>query len=164
MKIDNKFIEEYDGLIIERLVTAGLYGERQDNMKSKVYERILRSENYDPEKGELSTWLWQVVRSVLSNEFRKKRDSKDVMDNKCLTIEETGAIIGHEDAGTAADELDRIFEEAQLSERDESMMRDFYLDNCSRKDLERIYGMKDRAVEQVIYRSMKKLRKLKEEN
>ena len=162
MKIDNKFIEEYDGLIIERLVTAGLYGERQDNMKSKVYERILRSENYDPEKGELSTWLWQVVRSVLSNEFRKKRDSKDAMDNQCLTIEETGAIIGHEDAGTAADELDRIFEEAQLSERDESMMRDFYLDNCSREDLERIYGMKDRAVEQVIYRSMKKLRKQKE--
>ena len=164
MRIDNKFIEEWDGLISKRLMAAGLYGERKENMKSKVYERVLRSESYDPERGELSTWLWQVVRSVISNEFKKMRNSKDVMDNECLTIEETGAIIGHEDAGTAADEIERIFDEAQLSERDESMMRDFYLDNCNLKDLEKLYDMKDRAVEQVIYRSMKTLRQLKEEN
>ena len=164
MKIDNKFIEEYDGLIIKRLADAGLYGDSLENMKSKVYERVLRSESYDPERGELSTWLWQVVRSVISNEFKKMRNSKDVMDNECLTVEEIGAIIGHEDAGTAADELDRIFDQAQLSERDESMMRDYYLNNCNLKDLERIYDMKDRAVEQVIYRSMKTLRQLKEEN
>ena len=163
MRIDDNFIKEYDGLIIKRLSIAGIYGERQEDMKSKVYERILSSDNYDPEKGELSTWLWQVVRSVLSNEFKKQRRSKDIMDNDHLTLEEIGATIGPEDAGTISDELTRIFAETNISERDESMMRDYYLNNCSLEDLVRLYDMKDRAVEQVIYRSLKTLRKLKEE-
>ena len=158
MRIDNKFIEEYDGLIKKRLAASGLYGERQDNMKSKVYERVLRSESYDPKRGELSTWLWQIVRSVISNETKKEQRSKDVMDNECLQFESIGAIIGQESAGSPADELTRIFEDSKLSTRDESMVRDYYLNNCSLKDLGRLYKMKSRAVEQVIYRAMKTLR------
>jgi hypothetical protein len=61
MYIDDKFVKDYDNLISDRLAKAGLTGDTFDLIKSKVYERILMSNSYDPDKGKITTWLCKEV-------------------------------------------------------------------------------------------------------
>lgn len=162
MYIDNKFVEKYDGMITHCLNKAGVRGDRFDDIKSKVYERIIEAENYDESKGKISTWLWYVIRSVISNEKKRASRSKDALDQESVSIKEAEWVVGVEDAGTAEDELNRLFRGAPISKRDESILKDFYLEDYSAQECADRYNMEVRAVQQVIYRSMKALRQIAE--
>lgn len=160
MYIDDKFVKDYDNLISDRLAKAGLTGDTFDLIKSKVYERILMSNSYDPDKGKITTWLWNICRSVISNEVKKFNRSQDALDDVVnrVHIDDAGSVIGQEDAGSSADELERLFNVSSLSERDLRLVREHHIQGLSMPDVASKYDMETRTVEQVIYRSMKALR------
>lgn len=163
MNIDTEFVKQYDGMITHILLRAGARGERFDTIKSKVYERLLGSENYDPTKGKISTWLWYVVRSVIRNETKLQHRSKDALDQECAPIEEAYNVVGHEDAGTAGDEIDRMLRRAPISQRDREIFEKFHLEAYRAKELARDYDLSLRTVEQILYRVMQTLRSMAEE-
>ncbi len=158
MYIDDEFVKKYDGLVKDRIERSGIRGETFDHIRSKVWERVMASESYDETRGKISTWLWQITRSVISNETKKMSRSQDALDHAALDLDDVHNRIGDEDAGDINDEITRMFDGANLSQRDQSIMRDHHLSGYSSKEIESKYGMEQRAVEQVIYRAMKALR------
>lgn len=161
MQIDNSFVKKYDALINDRLDKAGLTGDMFDTVKSRIWERVMTSDSYDPDKGKISTWLWNICRSVISNEKKKASRSQDVLDHgELLSLDQAQVFIGSEDAGTAEDELARVFRRASsISQRDKEIVKDHYLKQMTVPEVVDKYGMEKRAVEQVIYRAMQALRK-----
>ncbi len=160
IEVNNGFVKKYDKLISSKLHRAGLYGDTFDHVKAKVYERILGSNSYDPNKGKVSTWLWNICRSVISNEVKKHNRSQDAMDHPSLSLDDANNIIGEGDAGTAKDEVARIMSKANLSDRDESIVRDHYMIGKTAPEIASKYDMETRTVEQVIYRAMRALRQV----
>lgn len=166
MYIDDSFVQKYDALITDRLIKNGLgrNSELFDEIKGKVYERILRSNNFDPKKGSISTWLWNICRSVISNELKRKRRSQDAMDHDPADIDELTHFVGQDDAGTAKDEVDRVLRNSGLSQRDQSIVKSYWLDEMQISEVADKYSLEQRAAEQVIFRAMKALRKSVQED
>ena len=158
MYIDNKFVEKYDGLINARLERAGIHGDAFTDIKGKIYERIMTSNSYDPDRGKITTWLWNICRSVISNEVKKNSRSQDVLDHPTLNLDEAYSVIGPEDAGTIQDELSRLFEASDMSYRDEAIVRDVYLEEYTYQQVADKNGMSLEAVKKVITRAMQALR------
>ncbi len=158
MHIDEKFVKKYDGLIKDRLTRMGFQGEQFDDIRAKVYERILRSDSYDPVRGKISTWLWQVIRSVASNEVKKAKRSQDALDHDLLSIDEAQHIIGPEDAGEARDEIKRLLDAADIVPRDKHIFKQFHLEGWTAKELALKHELSQRNVEQILFRTMKALR------
>lgn len=158
MYIDDKFVKEYGGLVKDLLLRAKLQGEAFDRCWAAVWVRVLASDNYDAEKASISTWLWYVARSAIGNELKKMNRSTDALDHATLSLEDANNYIGPEDAGTDADELDRIFKGARLSERDEAIMRDIHLEEMTYEEAAEKYSMELEAVKKVAYRAMMALR------
>ncbi len=160
IEVNDGFVKKYDSLISSRVRRAGFYGDRFDHIKSKIYERILSSNSYDPNKGKVTTWLWNVCRSVISNEVKKHVRSQDAMDHPSLSLDDANNVIGEGDAGTAKDEVARIMSKAKLAPRDESIIRDYHMIGMTAPEIAELYDMETRTVEQVIYRAMKALRQV----
>ena len=158
MDIDNEFVEKYGALITERIDRAGISGEFHSHVTAKIYERIITSNSYDPDRGKISTWLWQVCRSVISNEVKKQGRSQDAMDHNPIALEDANNIIGVEDAGDAAAELDRLFKNVGLSARDIAIVKAVKLHEIPPQDLADEFDLGVRAVEQIVYRAMKALK------
>jgi len=162
MDINDDFVRQYDGLITSNLQRAGVRGERFDELKAKVYERILTSDNYNPDKGKMTTWLWYIIRSVIRNEGKKLSRSKDALDQVTVDLDSASSVIGPEDAGTAGDELRRLFQKAQISPRDKQMVERYHLEEYTMRELAVMYSIPLRTTEQIIYRAMKALRQAAE--
>lgn len=160
MHIDKNYVKKYDGLIKDRLTRMGITGEEFDAIRVKIYERLLTSDSYDPKRGKMSTWLWQVIRSVVSNERKKASRSKDALDHDLLSLDEATHIIGPEDAGEALDEIHRTIAAADLLPRDKRIFLDFHLNGYTAKDLALRYNLQQRNVEQILFRVMKALRQI----
>lgn len=158
MNIDDSFVKKYDGLIHDRIEKAKLPPSVYDDIKGKVYERIMTSNSYDPQKGKVSTWVWNICRSVISNEVKKHGRSKDALDYHPMSLEDASNIIGNEDAGTAEDEIIRIMEGADVLPRDKQIMVDYHLHGASTDHLSQQHNLSVRAVEQILYRTLKALR------
>ena len=159
LKIDDNFVKQYDGLIKERLTRLGIRDPDEfDDLHNKVYERLMTSSAYDPKRGKVSTWLWTICRSVVSNERKKASRSQDVLDQDTVDLQSASSIIGQEDAGTARDEIDRLLSASGLSPRDQRMVIAYHINGLTMQELADKYGLTLRATEQVVYRSMKALR------
>jgi len=159
MDIDDKFVETYDALINKRLTKAGLHGELREEIKCRIYERVLASESYDASRGKLSTWLWQICRSVISNEVKRHDRSQDVLDHQpLLTLEEASNIIGAEDAGAAEDAVSKLTKAAGVSERDADIVLAIYGHEKPYQQVADEFDMGLEAVKKVAYRTMKALR------
>ena len=160
MKIDKEFVDKYDRLIRERVnASSGPYLD-QDEIVSKVYERLLTHFSYDKERGTFTTWLGWVVRSVCSNEIKKRSHSKDALDHS-VTLEEANSIIGQEDAGTADDELDRICNAAlkkSVSPYDMRIFKEKHIEGLTVAEVAARHMITQRSVEGILYRTMKALR------
>ena len=155
--VDNEFIKKYDKLIKHMLVKLGVDSQDIHDMSVLVYERLMSHWTYNEERGSFNTWLGYVVRSVVSNHRQKKARSHDALDHS-LPLEVASNVIGDEDAGDAKDELTRIFEAAELTRRDEGIMRDIYLEGHTYEEAADRHGMGLEAVKSVVYRAMKALR------
>lgn len=156
--IDKDFVEEYDELINHLLhKNSNVKHWEVEDYKILVYTRLLENPSYDAERGPFTTWLGWVVKSVVSNEIKKRSRSSDALDHS-VDLDMANNVIGTEDAGTAEDELTRIFKAAQLSPRDEGIVKDIYLEDRTYQEAADRAGMDLEAVKKVVYRAMKVLR------
>ena len=159
MYIDNKFVEKYDHLVDDLLRKAKIpKGETYDALKGEVWIRVMNADNYDKSKGKVSTWLWYLGRSVIGNELKKMKRSQDALDHVDTDLSGAANVIGAEDAGTARDELGRMFKASKVSKRDESIFRDIHLNQLSYKEAEIKYSIGTEAVKKVMYRVMQAMR------
>ena len=158
MHIDDKFIKQYDSLVVKLVKKARVHGDDFDRIKAAVWLRVMESDNYDESKGKISTWLWFVGRSAIGNELKKMSRSQDALDHIDLSLEDVSNVIGDEDAGTNLDELDRIFNSSGVSERDERIVKDIYLREMTYAEAAISNGIELEAVKKVMYRAMKALR------
>jgi len=115
--------------------------------------------SYDVKRGPFTTWLGWVTKSVVSNAAKKKARSEDALDH-AVGLEVAANVIGEEDAGDARDELARVFQAAELSRRDEGIMRDIYLEGYTYEEVADRHGMGLEAVKKLVYRAMKVLREV----
>lgn len=158
-EVDDAFVKRWDSFIMSRLRAAKVQQAYIEDTKTAVYMRLLNSFSYDPDRGPFSTWLGWVIRSVVSNETKKRihgSDALDQLDN--MELAEAGNIIGQEDAGTPADELDRVFSRTILSKRDKQMVRDKHLKGLTQRELSEKYGLSEGSIEVTLVRAMKALR------
>ena len=162
MYITEEFVKQYEPMVHarvhSRLKKKGLVNtDLLETIPPLVWERVLKSDNYDTSKGALSTWLYYIIESVISNEIKKKAVSQDALDHS-LPLEVANNVIGVEDAGDAKDELTRVFAAAELTRRDEGIMRDIHLEGYTYEETADRHGMGLEAVKKVAYRAMKALR------
>ena len=145
MDIDNEFIKKYGKLIRSRLKAEGVRKQDRGDYETLVYERLLSNFTYDEERGTFTTWLGWVVKSVVSNQRKKESRSQDALDH-AVDLDAASNVIGVEDAGTVQDELDRLFEAADLSQRDENLMKDIHLRGYTYEEAAERYDMSLEAV------------------
>ena len=162
MKIDSKFIKEYGRLIRSRLRANGVKSYELDDYESLVYTRLLSHFSYDEKRGPFTTWLGWVVRSVVSNERKKEGNSTDALDH-ASDLSAAVNVIGDEDAGTAMDELARVFKASDLSERDKRLVKDIHIEGYTYKEAAERFGMSLEAVSKVVSRAMAALRSVAEQ-
>lgn len=159
-KIDQEYVEQYDKLIRHILKTVcHVSWDKEDDYAADVYKRLLINPSYNPERGPYTTWLGYVVRSVVSNNRRKEARSQDALDHS-MDLDAANNVIGAEDAGTAEDELQRIFNAAKgkVSERDLEIVWGSHVDNIPRSELAKKYGLSVDGIGSVLTRTMKVLR------
>lgn len=156
-KCDDNFIKQYRRLIRQLLSKAGVGEFDLDDFETLVYERLLRSWSYDPDRGPFNTWLGWVIRSVVSNERKRVSRSEDALDH-AVDLEVAANVIGAEDAGEAKDELARIINAAGLVPRDEAILRDIHLKGFTYEETAERHGMTLEAVKKVASRTMQALR------
>lgn len=158
MKVDNDFVKQYGPLIRDRIRAQRVVPEEDvSDMESLVYIRLTSHPSYDSHRGPFTTWLGWVVKSVVSNEVKKKVRSTDALDH-AVDLQAAANVIGAEDAGTAKDELTRIFKAAELTRRDEGIIRDIHLEGYTYEEAAERAGMTLEAVKKVVYRAMSALR------
>lgn len=158
--VDDIFVERWDGLIMSRLKAEKVEQKYLDDVKTMVWMRLIEHPSYDPKRGTFTTWLGWVVKSVVSNETKKRNRSKDALDQTDgMALEEASSHIGAEDAGTAADELARVFRTTtSISARDKQIVEDIHLGGMSYQMVATKYGMKVKNVDLILSRAMKALR------
>ena len=157
MYVDDEFVRKYDKLIADRINRAKVPEDKFDEVRAEIYRRILSSDNYDPEKGAVSTWVHMICRSVISNMARKQAASRDALDH-ATDLGVARNKIGREDAGELSDELKRIFEVTNLSIRDINIVKDVHLNGYTMLEAAEKYRMKYYAVQKVVSRALKALR------
>ena len=160
MDIDDEFVKKYDGLVTKLVKQSRFSGEDFDRLKAAVWIRVIQSNNYNPDKGKVSTWLWYVGRSAIGNELKLMNRSQDALDHSSLTLEAASNVIGSEDAGTDRDELDRLFASSTVSQRDESIVKDIPLRGMTYEEAAEKHGLNFQAVKKVVFRTMKALRQV----
>ena len=115
--------------------------------------------NYDGEKAKVGTWLYMVIKSVVSNEQKKEGKSGDALDH-VEDIETKVNIIGKVDAGDAGDEVERLLKQARLSSRDKDLIRGHWIEGLNYKELGVKYNIKEATVAQALHRALTALKSL----
>ena len=158
MNIDNDFVKQYARLVMDRITRRTHHDpDLTDTCYAKVWERVMQSDNYDEDKGAVSTWLYYIVESVVSNEQKKRARSKDALDH-AVDLDAGNNVIGAEDAGTAEDELTRLFRNAQVSPQHMRIFKSYHLEDMSRREIAVRYGLPEETVKSILARTMKTLR------
>ena len=161
MNIDDEFFKKYHNLIKDRVNKEGIPNQEVEEYVGLVYERLLSNFSYDEERGPFTTWLGWVVKSVVSNERKKEKRSQDALDH-AVGLEAANTVIGAEDAGTVNDELDRVFAAAKVSERDKKILRDFHLEGYTAGQIAKRHSLQLQSVYSILKRGIKALREAAE--
>ena len=158
MNIDEEFVRQFDPLIRHILkVDLHIPVSKIDEFTSEVYVRLLSHPTYDNERGPFTTWLKYVIRSVSGHKIEKENRSTDALDQAC-DLDAANNVIGVEDAGTAADELARIFSTCKVSLFHLEVFQEYHLSDYTRKEIAERYNLPEETVKSILTRVMKALR------
>jgi len=167
--IDDKFVKKYDKVIYKAIRRMKIHPRAVEEIHFLVYERLMKHNNYNPDKAKVTTWLNLIVRSVVSNSTRKLRDSmdvhdrpdvrevkgEDILDEGVTDIATQTHVIGDEDAGTARDELNRVIKASVLSKRDKQLVEDVFIQGYTQNEAAEVHSMTREAVGKALSRAMK---------
>ena len=144
----------------ERLFSFLAYrtGDRAlaEDLLSETFERVLRSrQRFDPRRGSERRWLYTIALNLLRDHARRQKH-----EDRVLRQVGAGAALEEPDPGLAAvehrDELHRAL--ATLSEEEREALALRFGADLKLRDVARILGDGESAVEGRIYRALRKLR------
>ncbi len=144
----------------ERLFSFLAYrtGDRAlaEDLLSETFERVLRSrQRFDPRRGSERRWLYTIALNLLRDHARRQKH-----EDRVLRQVGAGAALEEPDPGLAAvehrDELHRAL--ATLSEEEREALALRFGADLKLRDVARIVGDGESAVEGRIYRALRKLR------
>jgi RNA polymerase sigma factor (sigma-70 family) len=144
----------------ERLFSFLVYrtGNRTlaEDLMSETFERVLRSrQRFDPRRGSERRWLYTIALNLLRDHARRRTHEERV-----LRTVGAGSLADEPDAGMAAvehrDELHRAL--ATLSEGEREVLALRFGADLKLRDVARVVGDGESAVEGRIYRALRKLR------
>lgn len=168
MDITDDFVDQYSNMVNARVHARlkrepDLYdADLEPVITSAVWERVLRTDNYDEDKGAVSTWLFYIIESVISNEIKKYKRSEDALDNYAQPLETAHNVIGAEDAGTAGDELTRLLDHAMrqnlVHARDVRILKDKHLGGYTAEELAKRYDLEVSTIYSILRDTMQALR------
>jgi RNA polymerase sigma factor (sigma-70 family) len=157
MKVDNKFVKEFDSMIRKTLLRTGIYKHNIEDVLPLVYERIIKHDNYDSEKGPLKGWIWMVTQSTARNVMVTKGRSKDVLDQQTLGLEEVKHVFSDSNVDVEI-ELRDILRKAPISPRDKRLIKLVHLNGYTHKEAGKIEGISKEAASIALFRAMKALK------
>jgi RNA polymerase sigma-70 factor (ECF subfamily) len=118
---------------------------------------------FNPEKSSLATWLYGIVRRQIQGELRKQKRRSSVPPSAQVSLEAAAEIASDHD--TSADTLSQL--EAQrkvaelaavLSEAEMEVLNLHYVEEFSLKEIAKIIGRSEGAVESLLHRAKQKAR------
>ena len=119
-------------------------------------------EKYDPEKASLGTWIYVIMNNRLKNYYRDKKELVSLDDDESyLEIADEKVL---EEAVLLEEQRELLMEAiAQLSEREQAIVKDTYFHGMTSIMVAERLGMTSGNVRVVLNRSLKKLRSYLEE-
>ena len=130
-----------------------------EDLTQATFERALRAwSRFDPRRASESTWLLTIARNLLIDHYR--RDKSSVTES----VEEQGAplVPGPEEQPTTSPEV--IDALARLSERDREVIALRFGGDMTGPEIARLLNLSLANVQQILSRSLRKLRALLEES
>jgi RNA polymerase sigma factor (sigma-70 family) len=127
-----------------------------EDLLSETFERVLRSrQRFDPRRGSERRWLYTIALNLLRDHARRQTHEERV-----LRHVGAGAAYDEPDAGLSAvehrDELGRALATLNEEEREALALR--FGADLKLRDVARVLGEGESAVEGRIYRALRKLR------
>jgi len=127
-----------------------------EDLLSETFERVLRSRvRFDPRRGSERRWLYTIALNLLRDHARRHTH-----EDRVLRTVGAGSSLEEPDPGLAAverrDELHRAL--ATLSEQEREVLALRFGADLKLRDVARIVGDGESAVEGRIYRALRKLR------
>ncbi|HEY5342872.1 MAG TPA: sigma-70 family RNA polymerase sigma factor [Solirubrobacteraceae bacterium] len=127
-----------------------------EDLLSETFERVLRSrQRFDPRRGSERRWLYTIALNLLRDQARRRTNEEQV-----LRHVSAGDTLEHLDAGLDAvehrDELYRALATLNEDEREALALR--FGADLKLRDVARVLGEGESAVEGRIYRALAKLR------
>ncbi len=157
MDINDEFIEQYGNLIRDTIWKTGIRDtDEYDAVYNDVIIRIMGYNNYDPEKGGITNWLFLVTRSVLGNHFKHK--TIDATHNALPLLEElTPEYMQSQDPADNEDFVDIINKIDDLSETERKALIAYYHYGYTAREVGEQLGLTDTAVWKILERARIKL-------
>jgi RNA polymerase sigma-70 factor (ECF subfamily) len=127
-----------------------------EDLLSETFERVLRSrQRFDPRRGSERRWLYTIALNLLRDQARRRTH-----EDRALQHVGAGAAHEHLDPGLSAvehrDELHRALALLNDDEREALALR--FGGDLKLRDVARVLGEGESAVEGRIYRALRKLR------
>lgn len=128
-----------------------------EDLTQATFERALRAwSRYDPARASERTWLLAIAQNLLIDHHRRDRSGQlDPVDERVLP-----AVAGPEERITTSPELAEAL--AQLSDRDREVLALRFGGDLTGPEIAELTGLSLANVQQILSRSLRKLRELLE--
>lgn len=151
-----RLFEEHAGRLFSFLAYRTGNRALAEDLTSETFERVLRSRRrFDPRRGSERRWLYTIALNLLRDHARRQTH-----EDRVLRHVGAGAALEEPDAGLAAvehrDELQRALSTLNDDEREALALR--FGADLKLRDVARVVGDGESAVEGRIYRALRKLR------
>ncbi|MGP0100345.1 MAG: RNA polymerase sigma factor [Solirubrobacteraceae bacterium] len=151
-----RLFEEHGGRLFSFLVYRTGDRALAEDLLSDTFERVLRSRTrFDPRRGSERRWLYTIALNLLRDHARRRTHEDRVLQTVGASAAPHGPDV--ELAGVEArEELHRAM--ARLSEQEREVLALRFGADLKLRDVARIVGDGESAVEGRIYRALRKLR------
>jgi RNA polymerase sigma-70 factor, ECF subfamily len=137
---------------------------RAEDLAQEVFVKVWRALPGFDGRSQLSTWIYAITRNAALSALRVRRDAASLSDEAVLAAAEhsqvEGAGGGYDSADAAADGAQLEHWIAQLPERQQQVVRLYYLRECSVEETAAMLGVPQGTVKTLLFRAREQLRLL----
>ncbi len=138
--------------------------EDAEDLVGTVFERAYsRREQFDPQKGTFSAWLFRIAHNTMANYYRD-RERRAAWEEGGEPPEDLAEATASPESLVIAKEakLDLLKGLGQLSDRDQEVISLKFVGKLSNREIGEIMDLKEKTVSVVLLRAMRRLRQVLE--